>query len=113
MAGVPSACINHPGIEAATRCKQCGKPVCRACTVAGPTGYFCSEACNQKHQQFASRARELEGQARSSFFPKLRGLITTLLVIAVVVVALGVVATFFPIPVLSDLTLQVRGMIGI
>src|SRR5687768_7651298 len=99
LAGAASGCINHPGIEAAIRCKQCSKPVCSACIVAGPTGQFCSLNCSQTHQQFAARAREMEGRARSSFFPKVRGLLMSIIVFAAVLFALGFVATIFEIPV--------------
>jgi hypothetical protein len=108
-----SACINHPSIEATARCKQCGTPVCNACLVMGPTGRFCSTVCREKHQAFVQRAQQLDGKARSSFFPKLRRLVGWLIMSAMVVLVLAVIGTLFEIPVLSPLVLQLRGYIGV
>jgi hypothetical protein len=110
--GTQSGCINHPGIEARARCKQCGKPVCGACIVAGPTGKFCSDACKETNQQFLVRAQQLEGKGGTALFTKLKGLIASLVIVAAVCIALGVVATVFEIPVLSGLVVKARGIIG-
>lgn len=113
MGAAMGGCINHPGIEAAARCKMCAKPVCKACVKPGPTGNFCSDVCRQKHEQFAVRAQQLDGKARSSFFPKVRAFIVSLLVVIVGLGAVGFVATMFEIPLLSGITRVVRGFIGI
>jgi len=113
MAAGLGGCINHPGIEAAARCKMCGKAVCRSCVAPGPTGNFCSDVCRQKHELFAVRANELDGKARSAFFPKLRGFIVNILVVCAGLFAIGFVATFIEIPILSGVTRLVRGLIGI
>lgn len=108
-----SGCINHPGVEATVRCKQCGKPVCDACVEPGPTGRFCSPSCRQKHEVFMQRAQQLDGRSGSGIFVKLRGLLGTVVIIVVVLAVIGVAATLFPIPVLSDFVLKVRGMLNI
>ena len=108
-----SGCINHPGVEATVRCKQCGKPVCDTCVESGPTGRFCSPACRQKHETFMQRAQQMEGRAGSGIFVKLRGLIGSIIMILVVLVVIGVAATLFPIPILSDLVFHLRGMLNI
>lgn len=99
-----SACINHPAIEATGRCKQCGRPMCDACTVTGPTGRFCGEPCERKHEAFVQRARELEARSasrsRSLFGVRLRALVGGLLkggVLAAVVLGVGY---WFEVPVL-------------
>ncbi len=61
-----SGCTNHPAIEAVGRCKQCGKPYCGACKIAGPTGNFCSEPCKATHEQFTGRAQKLDGMSKGS-----------------------------------------------
>ena len=108
-----SGCINHPGVEAVTRCKQCGRPVCGACVESGPTGHFCSTDCRDKHQAFYVRAQQLEGKARGSGFIKVKKLITWLITAAVVCAVLGLISTLYYIPVLSDLTARIRAIIGI
>ncbi|HEX73151.1 MAG TPA: hypothetical protein ENN65_07530 [Candidatus Hydrogenedentes bacterium] len=108
-----SSCINHPGVEATVRCKQCGTPVCDTCVESGPTGRFCSPACRQKHEAFMQRAQQMDGRARSGVFVKLRGLIGSIIIILVVLAVIGVAATLFPIPILSDLVFQLRGMLNI
>jgi len=113
MKGTESGCINHPGIEATHRCKQCNKPVCDACVVPGPTGRFCSTACKEKHEAFTRQAQRMEGRARSGLFVKLRKLAGALLLVLAVCLALGVIGTVFTVPVLSDIVYQVRGIIGI
>lgn len=112
LEGTKSGCINHPGVEATVRCKQCGQPVCDTCVVQGPTGRFCSVACKEKHQAFMARSQQLEGKARSSFGVRLRKTLGLIVGILVVFGAVGVVATVFEVPVLSGLVRQARGMIG-
>lgn len=113
LSGTQSGCINHPGVEAAARCKQCSRPICGACVVSGPTGIFCSAGCKEKHETFARRAQELDDKARSSFFIKLKGLIVWLIVVVGVAFAIGFIGTAVNIPVLTPLVQQVRGIIGI
>ncbi len=113
MDGTKSSCINHPGVEATVRCKQCGKPVCNACVEQGSTGRFCSPACRQKHEAFMKRSQELDGKARSSVFIKLRSLLGTLIIVTVVLVLLGVAGSFWEIPVLSDIVWKIREILGI
>jgi len=62
-----SGCVNHPGFEAVTRCKQCGKPICAKCIVSAPGGTFCSVLCREKYEEFVKRADLLE---RSKKGPK-------------------------------------------
>ncbi len=112
--GMPTGCINHPGVEAVARCRQCATPVCNACVVAGPTGRFCSFECREKHEKFVKDAQgcELGKRPRGGFSRTLRSLVSSAVVLAAVLLALGVVCTFFEVPVLSDLTRMVRGRVG-
>ena len=103
--GMPASCINHPGIEAAIRCKQCGTPVCAGCKVGGPTGNFCGETCRDKHEQFVRRAQELEQRRPTAArLYKLRRFAVRLIVLAVLVLFIALVLTYFGIevPYLSE-----------
>jgi hypothetical protein len=112
--GTKSGCINHPGIEAVIRCKQCGKPVCGSCVVQGATGRFCSETCKEKHLAFAQHAQKLEGKARGGTFRKVRKAAGGVIVVLAVLFALGVIATVaVDIPVITDIAWQVRNLTGI
>lgn len=112
--GMPTGCINHPGVEAVARCRQCSTPVCNACVVGGPTGRFCSFECREKHEKFVKDAQGCElGKKRGGGFSRsLRSLVSSAVVLGAVLLALGVVCTIFEVPVLSGLTRTVRGMIG-
>jgi len=100
--GAMSGCINHPGIEAVARCKQCGKPVCGSCVVTGSTGRFCSESCQERHEKFIGRAQELQRYSRSTgFFQKLTRILIKLAVAIAAIMLLGFVAVFFNVPVVS------------
>jgi len=110
--GSQSGCVNHPGVEATVRCKQCGRPVCDSCTVQGPTGRFCGDPCKQKHEAFAQSAQAQNVKVGGSLFTRLKNGVVTLIIVAAVLVAAGVACTVFEVPVLSDLTRAVRGMIG-
>lgn len=105
--GAPSSCINHPGVEASGRCKQCGKPFCNACAVAGPTGRFCSDTCKEKHQAFIQRAQQLDRQSVVSggFLLKLRRMAIKLVIWAAVILVAVYFLTKYDIevPILSDL----------
>ena len=108
-----SGCINHPGVEAVARCKQCGKPVCSACLVTGPTGNFCSQACKEKHQEFIKRAQSLQRSSRGAGNMRKLGRFAIKLVIFLVVVgAICLAALRYPIPVLSDVVRAGLGFIS-
>ncbi|GMV92480.1 MAG: hypothetical protein AMXMBFR82_22580 [Candidatus Hydrogenedentota bacterium] len=114
LGGMSSACISHPGVEAVGRCKQCGKPFCNACKVMGPTGLFCSEECKQKHESFVQRAQQFESRKGSvSVMAKVRKMLGGLVAIVILAIILGVLGTIFEIPVLSDLVIRVRDIIGV
>ena len=106
-------CINHPTKPAANWCKQCGNPTCHKCTVIGPTGRFCSDTCRETHEAFHRHSQGREVKAGSTFFLRIRKLVGTLLVLAAVLFAAGMVGTVFYIPVLSELTGWVRGVTGL
>ena len=114
LGGLTSTCLNHPGIEAVGRCKQCGKPFCSACKVMGPTGLFCSDDCKKKHEAFVQRAAQLESRKASfNLMAKVRKLLGKLIVILILAVFLGVVGVLFPdFPVLGNLVVRVREIIG-
>ncbi|MCC6489019.1 MAG: hypothetical protein IT364_16085 [Candidatus Hydrogenedentes bacterium] len=113
LGGIGSTCINHRSIESVGRCKQCGKPFCGACKVTGPTGLFCSEECKVKHENFIDRAQKLDAKRGPlGLKAKLRKLVSTIISLVVLALVVGVIASLFEIPVLSDWVLRVRGMIG-
>ena len=105
-----SGCINHPGIEAVARCKQCGKPVCASCVVRGPTGQFCCEACKERHEKFIARAQELQRTSRpAGMFRKfIRALLIRLVILIVALIGLGFVALQFNLPAVSDIVRSLR-----
>jgi len=103
-----SGCINHPGVEAVARCKQCGKPVCSSCVVKGPTGLFCGEPCKDRHEKFISRAQELHRTSRSTgTFQKLKIALMKLVILLVAIILLGFVMVYFNVPVASDIVRKV------
>lgn len=114
MGGLTSACLNHPGIEAVGRCKQCGKPFCAACKVAGPTGQFCSNECKQKHEAFVQRAQQLEARkAPMNVMATVRKIVGKLVVLLILLVFLVVVGIVLPdIPILGNFAARVREYIG-
>lgn len=102
LEGTSSGCINHPAVEAVARCKQCGRPVCGACMVPGPTGRFCSDSCKEKHEKFIQRAQELnQTSRRTGDFRKIKRLLVKLVIYLVAIGALGFVSIYFEIPVLA------------
>lgn len=103
-----SGCINHPAIEAVARCKQCGKPVCGACLVTGPTGRFCSDTCKDKHEKFIGRAQDMQRNARSTgTLTKVISLATKLVILLVAVGFLGFIAAYLNLPVVGGPARQV------
>ncbi|HOZ48029.1 MAG TPA: hypothetical protein PLO37_24190 [Candidatus Hydrogenedentes bacterium] len=103
-----TSCVNHPGIEAVARCKQCGKPVCGICVVAGATGQFCSEECREKHQEFVKRAQQLDLKKSRSvgLVHRLTRWVGKLVVLALLLLFVAALVTFFTdirIPVIGDM----------
>lgn len=107
-----SACINHPGVEAAVRCKQCGKPVCNTCVVVGPTGKFCSNGCQQRHLAFTQRAQQLDGKAGTGVFMRVRNLVGALIIVVAVVAVVLFVGRMFDVPVLNGLAQKALELMG-
>ncbi len=107
-------CVNHPGVEAIGRCRQCSKPVCKECGVTGAGGVYCSDVCRQKHEEFMQRARVLglDTRSRKPIIVHLKKLLGGLITLAAILFALGFTATILYIPVLSDLTATVRQRLG-
>jgi len=103
LPGTASGCINHPGIEAIARCKQCGKPVCGSCVVAAYNGNFCSPLCKEKHEKFVERAQKLDAKSRGGgrYLAKLRFFLKKLVVFLVGFVGVGFVSIYLQIPYAS------------
>jgi len=94
-----SGCINHPGIEAKGRCKQCGTPFCSTCEVKSAGGRFCSTVCRDKYEQFAARARQLDRHPpRGGILMRLRIFLLKLAVLAVAIGAILFGLAYFNLP---------------
>lgn len=108
---IGSGCVNHPSVEAAGRCKQCGKPFCTTCRIQGPTGNFCSEGCKASHENFTQRAQQLDSMKQSTAGTKLWFIGKKILFFAVIIVIIVFVAGYFgiEIPILTDL---LGGLLG-
>lgn len=77
-------CVNHPDMPAETRCRQCHKPVCKACIKSDAGGQFCSFQCSEKFKDF--EAREQGGSAKEG---GMLGKLIALVVIVAVLVFVG------------------------
>ena len=109
-----SGCINHPGIEATGRCKQCGTPFCGACEVRSANGKFCSVVCRDKYEQFAARARNLDRHAPGGgILMWLRILVFKLagLVLAVGAILFG--SAYFDLPVAGPIARALLQLVGV
>ena len=109
-----SGCINHPGIEAIGRCKQCSTPFCGACEIRSARGRFCSDVCRDKFEQFAARARQLDNrEPRPGILTRLRMFGFKL---AAWVCALGAVAfglAYFDAPYAGQVARRLFELIGL
>lgn len=109
-----SGCINHPGIEATGRCKQCGTPFCGACEVRSANGRFCSTMCRDKYEQFAARARQLDKHPpRGGILMRLRIFVFKIagLVLAVGAIVFGL--AYFDIPVAGRIARALLQLVGV
>ncbi len=43
----PTYCVNHPKVETAVSCSNCGKPICPDCMVMAPVGIKCRDCARQ------------------------------------------------------------------
>lgn len=106
-------CAHHPGIEAVTRCRQCGTPLCKNCIVPGETGTFCSTACSEKHKKFREQAKELDLKPRRpGFGEKFRKFMGQVVLMGIIIALIGAISYFIEIPVLSGFTRFILVMIG-
>jgi hypothetical protein len=63
---VLASCNNHPSVKAVVNCSQCHKPACAQCVVGGK---FCSVACSEKFQKFATGYKKPQDLSRSGIVP--------------------------------------------
>ena len=94
------------------RCKQCGSPITEFNRVLGPTGMFCSDECRQRHEAFTERAQALDATRKGSSGAVIRHMLRKLfakaIVLLILVFFIGLVATVFKIPVLSDIVERIE-----
>ena len=113
LSGTQSGCINHPTVPATHRCKRCGQPVCGHCVVTANLGRFCSEQCRDQFQEYTAKAEALEaGRKRFKSF-RIGPWIRKTVVLAILVVGIGFIASVVNIPVLSPLVASIRAKLGI
>lgn len=107
-------CINHPGVEALGRCRQCGKPVCSQCGVTGSKGIYCCEVCRDKHEDFLQRAQgmDLEGPRGPGIGLRIRQAVGLVITLAAVLFVLGMISSLTYIPLLTDVTARIRSLLG-
>ena len=43
-------CLNHPNIDATSRCTSCFKPMCNECIIKDTGEDFCTQVCAEKHK---------------------------------------------------------------
>ena len=109
-----SGCINHPGVEAVIRCKQCGTAVCGACVVATACGHFCSETCSNKYEAFARRAQDLEPfRYGPGWLAKLKRFFIKLVIFLILLAGMGYAGLYFNIPPVADVVRKVLMFLNI
>lgn len=115
--GSAGSCVNHPAAPAVYRCKQCGAPVCKVCVVQGPAGWYCSDACRERHEKFIGETRtysDVKGRRTGlGIVHRVTRLLESLIVLAAVALTIGVIASLVEIPIISGITRAVRAAIGI
>ncbi|HOQ89213.1 MAG TPA: B-box zinc finger protein [Candidatus Hydrogenedentes bacterium] len=115
--GTAGSCVNHPAAPAVYRCKQCGAAVCKVCVVQGPGGWYCSDACRERHEKFIGETRtysDVKGRKTGlGIVHRITRLLGSLIVLAVTALAIGVIASLVEVPIISGITRTVRGFIGI
>jgi len=108
-----SGCINHPGVEAVGRCKQCAKPFCGTCMVVGPTGKFCSQSCSDRHLQFVQRAQQMEQRTQSGKLGRtLKHLLVKLILFGVVLGGAAWAILYFNVPQAAPIVRQALGFLS-
>jgi hypothetical protein len=76
-------CVNHPEVDATTRCVACFKPICGPCTISAGGEDFCCESCKTNHQQTnANVGAMLAGDARRARAALIKKLIILVILIA-------------------------------
>ena len=113
LSGTTSVCVNHPGVEAKFKCRQCGTPVCAKCGIAVPGGHaFCSKECLAKGHQFAQNAQAMdlpERKPKSAFVKLLKKLVFLVILLLII----GFIASTWEIPVLTNIVYRIRDLVGI
>lgn len=108
-------CINHPGVEAMGRCRQCSKPVCKECGYVAPAGMYCSQACQDKHEDFMKRAVDVDLNKRQkrSLRQRFGGLVTFVVIVTVVALGLLLLSRVIHIPYVSYWSITVFTFLGL
>lgn len=64
-------CLNHTGVQAASRCTTCMKPVCGQCIVEINNDHFCSQTCAENHIRTSAEISRFKSKQKSGFLKKL------------------------------------------
>lgn len=59
-------CLNHPEVNAVSRCTSCFKPICRACITMRKGMDFCSDLCAAKHFATSKSMDDFEAKNAAS-----------------------------------------------
>ena len=80
-----SVCWKHTETPASARCRQCSKPICKACVVESNGETFCSTACVNRNTEY--NARNPQGvPKKGGFMAMVVKLITLIILLAIGIV---------------------------
>ena len=80
-------CLNHPEVEATTKCTTCFKPLCQECVVRRERHAYCSQQCLENHLRTSGNVSRVVARERAIQRRKLILQTATILVLAVVLIA--------------------------
>ncbi len=86
-----SVCLNHPDVQAVTRCAACGKPICNDCIVHENGSNYCSSACANNAKKSSVRVDEvMESRNRVESKKRIKKF-----VVMIIVIILAATACYF------------------
>ena len=59
-------CLNHPDIDATSRCTSCFKPICNTCIINDAGEDFCTQVCAEKHKRTNETVQSYKERKKSS-----------------------------------------------
>lgn len=107
-----SFCVNHPVKIAVSKCKRCGKPLCRDCRIQTDSGIYCSNECFAAVKEFEERVAAATPRMKKKSLFSFKNFKSLFLFIIVLAFIYGIFYFIFDVSTIEEMIELIRSWIG-